>query len=419
MKQNQNPDDIFYLLEHADDETIRHLSENYLSADADEMERIFQRSEQKYEMRCQKDSDMDEVSVPVQEKNIRNSGLYRSIFTMAACLILTVGAVTGIMKLKPLTPEEELPSADTPDTTESVPETESETIQTTEIRQPEISAETTYVTDMTETLTTTAITTTVMTETTPKSTAVTSHTKTAGITETSAPETVQTVTETIIQTVPEETNVPEIAETIPVTETVPEITETETIPETTEPKTEPETETAQAPDSVFYLESKDYGAESGFEYIITSVKVHPDADAPDSFDVYYMPTWIPEGDEFTGIGKAEDGSSISYSYAKGNARNIIIHQYLQSDFTGLAPDLNVPDTEYSDFTYTTINQNPACYYTWITTPLPVYNTDPYQSNIIYWKQGGYILWLEAYNLSLEESFQIAESCVPTALPEEN
>lgn len=407
MKQNRNPDDIFYLLEHADDETIRHLSENYLSADADEMERIFERSEQKYEMMSRKDSDAESGFASVPEKHIRNSGIYRSIFALTACLLLTFGAVTGIMKLKPLTPEEEPPSADIPDTTESAPETESETesVQTTAIRQAEISAETTYVTDMTEIFTTTEITTTAMTETTAKSTAVTS--RTAGITETSAPETVQTVT-TVIQAVPAETTVPETTET----ETIPETSQTEDITETVPETTEPETETAQDPASVFYLESKDYSEEAGFEYIVNSVKVHPDEDAPDSFDVYYMPTWLPEGETFEGIRKTENGSQISFAYQKGKAENINIAQCLQDTFGGFAPNSGyLSEFEYSDLIYTTVNQYPACYFSWRSGSILSY--------IIYWKQGGYIMMLETYTLSLEEAFQIAESCVPTAPPEEN
>ena len=324
------------------------------------------------------------------------------------------------MKLKPLTPEEEPPSADIPDTTESAPETESETesVQTTAIRQAEISAETTYVTDMTEIFTTTEITTTAMTETTAKSTAVTS--RTAGITETSAPETVQTVTQTVIQAVPAETTVPETSGIIP-TETVPETTETETIPETSQTEditetvpetTEPETETAQDPASVFYLESKDYSEEAGFEYIVNSVKVHPDEDAPDSFDVYYMPTWLPEGETFEGIRKTENGSQISFAYQKGKAENINIAQCLQDTFGGFAPNSGyLSEFEYSDLIYTTVNQYPACYFSWRSGSILSY--------IIYWKQGGYIMMLETYTLSLEEAFQIAESCVPTAPPEEN
>ena len=412
MKQIQNPDDIFNLLENADDETIHYLSENYLSADADEMERIFQKSEWKYEVRSQKSSDSEEILISAQEKNIRNSGLYRSILAMAGCLLLTFGAVAGILKLKPVSHVEAPTFSNVSETTES--------ICTTAAEQAEIYTETTYVTNITTQLPATETTTKVTTETTATSV---STAQTTGNTTESSVETVLTSTETMIlpEAAAPETS-PEIPETEELTETVPEtaaqeIPETEelseTIPETAAPETE--TETTQNHDSVFYIKSTDYSEEMDFSYIVNSVNVYPDENAPDGFEVYYMPSWLPEGENLVEIATG-DTDSVSFIYKKEKAQNIIVHQYLQNTFQGLAPQTSSENQENTSgmtetpLVYTTVGQNPACYFSWTFQESADKQITSY---ILYWKQGGYIMWLETYNLSLEDTFHIAESCVPS------
>ena len=63
MKQNLNSDELFRVLEHPDDETLLYLSDHYMAADKDTMDRIFKKSQQKYKLQSEAKEDQQNGSI--------------------------------------------------------------------------------------------------------------------------------------------------------------------------------------------------------------------------------------------------------------------------------------------------------------------------------------------------------------------
>ena len=118
---------------------------------------------------------------------------------------------------------------------------------------------------------------------------------------------------------------------------------------------------------------------------------------------------IPEGYELENTSITEKGDMFGKTYHH-TEKNYLFHfnQNLYSEFFTYYTQSQTAPMRMTRFS-TTINGNPAFYY--------VLSEDSSETPIgylLYWKQDGYILNLETYTLTFEETVKVAESVVKSA-----
>ena len=168
--------------------------------------------------------------------------------------------------------------------------------------------------------------------------------------------------------------------------------------------TEPSEETSEL--DGFDIEFKEFQAGGDvYEYITAT----PDSTAPTAFETHFTPEWIPEGYELEGTSITEKGDMFSKTYHHPE-KNYLFHfsQNLYSKFFTLATQAQTDSMIMTRFS-TTINGNPGYYY--VLSERSVKNHPI--GYLLYWKQDGYVLSLETYTLTFEETVKVAESVVKT------
>ncbi|MBR1555536.1 MAG: DUF4367 domain-containing protein [Oscillospiraceae bacterium] len=410
MKQNHDLEDLFSVLEHADEETLLHIAEHYPLADKKQIEEVFAMSEKKYQAGTDFTNPAEEETYQVQIT--RSTGWYKSVIGAVACLAVTVGAVSAVANMKRVPPEPDFSVAESIET-----ETISETYPETKISEMSRKYSETTVKSVQNTETPAETVTTAVSETIPAviTTAVQSQT----ITETTRTTTTQTVPEAIQE---EEVSVPE-PETLyipeAIAETIPEaIEETQPVPEETQP-----VETLILASGTYYLTKADYEYVPGFvakSYDGPEIEcngdvsklpydvLYPMLDGTESnnFDVEYAPTYLPDETYFLSQNMADSPRkcrSLIYS-ANPNGWN--------------------KRTEFAQFTKPTYKETlftrQAEGETYYLAPLDIIEINGHAGwienllggYILTWDGGDYIMRIQSYTLSLEEIIKMAESVQP-------
>ena len=215
----------FSILQNADEKTLTDISERYPAMHQQELDKLLKRSEQKYQTYQKAQAFIPDNTESGEVKIIKNTKWYQMAFAAAACIVVTVCAVSGIANMKRVPPAEELPSAEAVLTSETTAATVAETM-----------TETSEITTFSSTETHSIIQTTVTTLC-PETTSVSNIEMTDNTEKISSTAEMQTFTETVRteSTVPEtipfiisESFEPEPELIVPA---VPEIIETEPVPE--------------------------------------------------------------------------------------------------------------------------------------------------------------------------------------------
>ena len=412
MKQKQNLEDLFAVLDNADEETVRYMAEHFLFADKPETEEVFAMSEKKYQAGKDFTNPAEEETYEVQIT--RSTGLYKSVIAAVACLAVTVGAVGAVANMKRVQPEPELSAAEAVET-EAVTEIQTEAQSSETTRK---SAETTAVPKKENVMTSVPETLPAVAET-----VITSVPETIPEIVTT---TVQTVTETILtETVPEviqeEVSVPE-----PETQYIPEIIETQSLPETEAPE--------ENNPSGFILEPVE--DENGSSYMkLTAVR---DNHAPTNIDVRYAVTWLPDGygayqtvlkdvDEYYENQQnyyaelAEAGKCSAWETWYCNEQDkLTLMQFCRNSFQytfapGYTDEYNEILAEDFGFTLEMIKEATQMKEITVNGQPGIYQWQNQGSNTdceMFWICDGYVMGIEAFDVSVEDVLRIAESVQP-------
>ena len=420
MKQNHDLEDLFSVLEHADEETLLHIAEHYPLADKKQIEEVFAMSEKKYQAGTDFTNPAEEETYQVQIT--RSTGWYKSVIGAVACLAVTVGAVSAVANMKRVPPEPDFSVAESIETetiSETYPETKiSETSrkysETTvkSVQNAEMPAETVMIA-ISETKSTTF-------------TAVTGTKKTSG----SAVTTVQTKKNQNSVTVKTETVTPSVSEMIVHKNTSQPETPTEEIQQETQPETL-EIRPLQTFINGCYLDYEVLTNQfSGFRIVFvknphngkSSYSLYPE-NIPQEIETCperYIPSWLPDGyalndASFYDDVNEPDPTRIRF-YVNDNQKAIVFKEYntLARNLYPLTERDSVQEI-LDDFQSVCINGN----YGYLRTEFNVNQsamsfytgTDylPEQVTVLEWVDGNYEFQLYGEDVSAEELIRMAES----------